>query len=110
MKADERSAAMDTSRNAMKSMRLYDRVERLVKELGAAGLPMGQALPVPDPAPFDPLHYCGTSAVDRAIRDCGIAAGDKVIEIGSGGGGGARGGGASARGAGAAPAPAARPA
>ena len=28
---------MDTSTNAMKSMRLYDRVERLLKELEAAG-------------------------------------------------------------------------
>ena len=81
---------MDTSTNAMKSMRLYDRVERLHKELEAAGFTTDQALTVHDLAPFDHLHYCGTSAVDRAIRDCGIAAGDKVIEIGSGVGGPAR--------------------
>lgn len=81
---------MDTSTNAMKSMRLYDRVERLLKELEAAGFAADQPLTVDDLAPFDHLHYCGTTAVDRAIRDCRIAAGDKVVEIGSGVGGPAR--------------------
>src|SRR5262249_25467143 len=90
MTADERSGHMDTSTNAMKSMRLYDRVERLLKELEAAGFPADQPLTVQDLAPYDHLHYCGTTAVDRAIRDCGIAAGDKVVEIGSGVGGPAR--------------------
>ena len=81
---------MDTSTNAMKSMRLYDRVERLLKELEAAGFAADQPLTVDDLAPFDHLHYCGTTAVDRAIRDCRIATGDNVVEIGSGVGGPAR--------------------
>ena len=74
----------------MKSMRLYDRVERLLKELEAAGFAADQPLTVDDLAPFDHLHYCGTTAVDRAIRDCRIATGDNVVEIGSGVGGPAR--------------------
>jgi cyclopropane fatty-acyl-phospholipid synthase-like methyltransferase len=90
MKAHEPSGAMDISTNAMKSMRLYDRVERLLKELEAAGFAADQPLTVHDLAPFDHLHYCGTTAVDRAIGACHIAAGDKVIEIGSGVGGPAR--------------------
>ena len=76
--------------DAMKSMRLYDRVERLLKELEAAGFAADQPLTVDDLAPFDHLHYCGTTAVDRAIRDCRIATGDNVVEIGSGVGGPAR--------------------
>src|SRR6476619_2533564 len=90
MRADERPRATDTSTSAMKSMRLYDRVERLLKELEAAGFSADQPLTVDDLAPFDHLHYCGTTAVDGAIRDCGIGAGAKVVEIGSGVGGPAR--------------------
>jgi len=71
-------------------MRLYDRVERVLKELEAAGFAPDQRLTVQDLAPFDHMHYCGTAAVDRAIADCRIGLGQKVVEIGSGVGGPAR--------------------
>jgi cyclopropane fatty-acyl-phospholipid synthase-like methyltransferase len=74
----------------MKSMRLYDRVERVLKELEAAGFAADQPLTVHDLAPFDHMHYCGTAAVDRSIADCRIGAGQRVVEIGSGVGGPAR--------------------
>jgi sarcosine/dimethylglycine N-methyltransferase len=81
---------MDASIRSMKSMRLYDRVERVLKELEAAGFAADQPLTVQDLAPFDHMHYCGTAAVDRAIHDCRIQPGHKVVEIGSGVGGPAR--------------------
>ena len=74
----------------MKSMRLYDRVERLLKELEAAGFPADAPLTVEDLAPFDHYHYHGATAVDRAIADLEIAADDRVLEVGSGVGGPAR--------------------
>jgi cyclopropane fatty-acyl-phospholipid synthase-like methyltransferase len=81
---------MDAPVGSMKSMRLYDRVERVLKELEAAGFAADQPLTVHDLAPFDHMHYCGTAAVDRSIADCRIGAGQRVLEIGSGVGGPAR--------------------
>jgi cyclopropane fatty-acyl-phospholipid synthase-like methyltransferase len=90
MKLDAAIGTMDASIKSMKSMRLYDRVERVLKELEAAGFPPDQPLTVQDLSPFDHMHYCGTAAVDQAIAECRIEPGRKVVEIGSGVGGPAR--------------------
>ena len=90
MKPDVAVGTMDASIKSMKSMRLYDRVERVLKELEAAGFAPDQPLTVQDLSPFDHMHYCGTAAVDQAIADCCIKPGQKVVEIGSGVGGPAR--------------------
>ncbi len=90
MKLDAAVGTMDASVKSMKSMRLYDRVERVLKELEAAGFAPDQPLSVQDLSPFDHMHYCGTAAVDQAIADCRIKPGQKVVEIGSGVGGPAR--------------------
>jgi sarcosine/dimethylglycine N-methyltransferase len=90
MPPDVAVATMDASVGLMKSMRLYDRVERVLKELEAAGFAPDQPLTVEDLGPFDHMHYCGTAAVDQAIADCRIGSGQKVVEIGSGVGGPAR--------------------
>ncbi|HEX2430036.1 MAG TPA: class I SAM-dependent methyltransferase [Aestuariivirgaceae bacterium] len=90
MKLDVAVGTMDASIRSMKSMRLYDRVERVLKELEAAGFAPDQPLTVQDLSPFDHMHYCGTAAVDHAIADCRIGPGQKVVEIGSGVGGPAR--------------------
>jgi sarcosine/dimethylglycine N-methyltransferase len=90
MEHDVAVGTMDASIRSMKSMRLYDRVERVLKELEAAGFAPDQLLTVRDLSPFDHMHYCGTAAVDQAIADCRIKPGHKVVEIGSGVGGPAR--------------------
>jgi cyclopropane fatty-acyl-phospholipid synthase-like methyltransferase len=75
---------------AMKSMKLYDQVERIHNELAALGFAADSALKVEDLTAFDQYHYHGTSAVDEAIRSLDIDARSRVLEIGSGIGGPAR--------------------
>jgi cyclopropane fatty-acyl-phospholipid synthase-like methyltransferase len=75
---------------AMKTMKLYDRVERINNELEALGLGADAPLKVEDLTAFDQYHYLGTSAVDHAIEALGIDASSCVLEIGSGIGGPAR--------------------
>lgn len=76
--------------DAIKSMQLYPRADRILADLRAAGFADDVPLPRAVVSRFDQLHYHGTDALDAAIAACGIAAGDRVLEIGSGWGGCAR--------------------
>ena len=74
----------------MKSMKLYDKVERIENELRARGLADGAPLEVADLTPFDQYHYHGTAAVDAAISALSIGPESRVLEVGAGIGGPAR--------------------
>jgi len=75
---------------AIKSMKLYSGIERVLNDLAAEGYGPGDRLTVDALTPFDQLHYHGTDAVDLAIRSIGITEGSRILEIGSGFGGPAR--------------------
>lgn len=74
----------------MKTMKLYDQVERINNELRVLGLGQAEFLKVSDLTPFDQYHYHGTSAVDEAARLLGIGPHSRVLDVGSGIGGPAR--------------------
>jgi cyclopropane fatty-acyl-phospholipid synthase-like methyltransferase len=74
----------------MKSMKLYDRVDRIHNELRELGLDGSAPLTAALLAPFDQYHYVGTDAVDLAARTLGLDEGSRVLEVGSGIGGPAR--------------------
>ena len=59
---------MDADTQSMKTMRLYDQVERINNELLALGIAEDAALNVEQLTPFDQYHYHGTNAVDDAVR------------------------------------------
>ena len=75
---------------SMKTMRLYDQVERILNELHHLGIDEESPLNVEDLTPFDQYHYHGTAAVDQAARMLGATADTQILEIGSGIGGPAR--------------------
>ena len=50
---------------AIKSMKLYSRVERIYDELRNIGIGEDDPLTVADLLPFDQYHYFGTLAVDE---------------------------------------------
>ena len=81
---------MDAALRSMKSMKLYDKVERIENELRARGLADGAPLRVADLTPFDQYHYHGTAAVDAAIAALAIGPQSRVLEVGAGIGGPAR--------------------
>lgn len=74
----------------MKSMKLYDRVERIHNELALIDADHGTPLTVEQLTPFDQYHYFGTDAVDEAIVALGLRPGMRVLDVGSGIGGPAR--------------------
>jgi sarcosine/dimethylglycine N-methyltransferase len=73
-----------------KSMKLYDRVERIHHELRALGIADDAPLTVGQLVPFDQYHYHGTVAVDEAAARLGIDAASRVLDVGAGIGGPAR--------------------
>jgi cyclopropane fatty-acyl-phospholipid synthase-like methyltransferase len=73
-----------------KSMKLYDRVERIHHELRALGIADDAPLTVSQLVPFDQYHYHGTEAVDEAAVRLGIDASSRVLDVGAGIGGPAR--------------------
>src|ERR1043165_216888 len=75
---------------SMKSMKLYDRVERIHNELAVIDGGSGGPLTVEQLTPFDQYHYLGTDAVDAAIAAPGLTPQMRVLDIGSGIGGPAR--------------------
>ena len=74
----------------LKTMPLYEQVDRVYNELRARGFGPDSPLTVSDLTPFDQYHYFGTEAVDEAARVLGIGRQSRVLEIGSGIGGPAR--------------------
>ncbi len=81
---------MDAPVQAIKSMKLYDQVERIHNELRALGIDEEAPLAVEDLTPFDQYHYHGTAACDAAIAALGLTARSRVLEVGAGIGGPAR--------------------
>ena len=74
----------------IKSMKLYNNVNRIYNELRELGKNDSEPLLVEELANFDQLHYHGTEAVDFAIKKIGIKSHMSILEIGSGIGGPAR--------------------
>ncbi|MEM7224741.1 MAG: methyltransferase domain-containing protein [Pseudomonadota bacterium] len=78
------------SASGIKSMKLYSHLERITKELAAAGIDPDGPLTVAQLSPFDNLHYHGTEAVEQAVVALGLNGDSMVAEVGSGIGGPAR--------------------
>jgi len=74
----------------IKSMKLYNHVDRIFNELREIGKDGSQSLLVQELSNFDQLHYYGTEAVDFAIKKLCINSNMSILEIGSGIGGPAR--------------------
>jgi len=74
----------------IKSMKLYNNVDRIYNELKELGKNDSEPLLVEELTNFDQLHYCGTEAVDFSINNIGINSNMTILEIGSGIGGPAR--------------------
>ena len=49
-------------------MKLYTNVERIFNELKEIGKDKSKFLNIKDITKYDQLHYCGTEAVDYAIK------------------------------------------
>ena len=74
----------------IKSMKLYNHVDRIYNELKELGKNDSEPLLVEELTNFDQLHYHGTAAVDFSIEKLGINSNMTILEIGSGIGGPAR--------------------
>jgi cyclopropane fatty-acyl-phospholipid synthase-like methyltransferase len=73
-----------------KSMKLYDRVERVLNELRANGIADDAPLTVAQLVPYDQYHYHGTDAVDLGASRLGLGPESRVLDVGAGIGGPAR--------------------
>jgi len=74
----------------IKSMKLYNNVDRIFNELREIGKSTSSSLLVEDLTKFDQLHYHGTDAIDIFIEKLEINEKTKILDIGSGIGGPAR--------------------
>jgi SAM-dependent methyltransferase len=81
---------MPDKAESLKSMKLYDQVERIHNELRALGIAEDAPLTVADLAPFDSYHYLGAEAVDSAAAALGLTRDSRLLDVGSGIGGPAR--------------------
>jgi len=80
---------MNNSLN-IKSMKLYNNVDRIFNELREIGKSTSSTLLVEDLTKFDQLHYHGTDAIDIFIEKLEINEKTKILDVGSGIGGPAR--------------------
>ena len=74
----------------IKSMKLYNNVDRIFNELREIGKSTSSSLLVEDLTKFDQLHYHGTDAIDIFIEKLEINEKIKILDVGSGMGGPAR--------------------
>ena len=74
----------------IKSMKLYNFVDRVFNELKELGKEKQGSLNINQLETFDQLHYHGTDAIDYAIKKFKINQNSEVLEIGSGIGGPSR--------------------
>jgi len=74
----------------IKSMKLYNNVDRIFNELREIGKSTSSTLLVEDLIKFDQLHYHGTDAIDIFIEKLEINEKIKILDVGSGMGGPAR--------------------
>ena len=74
----------------IKSMKLYNNVDRIFNELREIGKSTSSSLVVKDLTKFDQLHYHGTDAIDIFIEKLEINEKTKILDVGSGMGGPAR--------------------
>ena len=74
----------------IKSMKLYNNVDRIFNELKEIGKSTSSSLLVEDLTKFDQLHYHGTDAIDIFIEKLEINEKIKILDVGSGMGGPAR--------------------
>ena len=74
----------------IKSMKLYNNVDRIFNELREIGKSTSSTLLVQDLTKFDQLHYHGTDAIDIFIEKLEINEKTKILDVGSGIGGPAR--------------------
>ena len=74
----------------IKSMKLYNNVDRIFNELREIGKSTSSTLLVKDLTKFDQLHYHGTDAIDIFIEKLEINEKTKILDVGSGIGGPAR--------------------
>ena len=74
----------------IKSMKLYNNVDRIFNELREIGKSTSSSLLVEDLTKFDQLHYHGTDAIDIFIEKLEINEKTKILDVGSGIGGPAR--------------------
>ena len=74
----------------IKSMKLYNNVDRIFNELREIGKSTSSTLLVEDLTKFDQLHYHGTDAIDIFIEKLEINEKIKILDVGSGMGGPAR--------------------
>jgi sarcosine/dimethylglycine N-methyltransferase len=82
--------AMRSAGGSIKTMKLYQHVERVERELESQGLGGVAPLDVAVLEPLDQLHYHGRSAVLEAIAQLGLGPESRVLDVGSGLGGPAR--------------------
>jgi len=74
----------------IKSMGLYQNIDRIRADLRATGIGDDDPLTVDDLTPFDQYHYEGTTAVDDACAFLQAGPGRNILDIGAGLGGPAR--------------------
>jgi len=78
------------SGQAIKSMKLYSRVERVYAQLRDAGIAEDGPVPLDVLSRFDQYHYDGVAAVEEGIARLALAPRHRVLDVGSGLGGPAR--------------------
>lgn len=79
--------ATEEEPRTIKTMKLYQNLDRIEKELAFAQI---QEYTAETLSPFDSMHYLGDQAVRESIRKCHMTASSHVLDIGSGLGGPAR--------------------